>query len=92
MSSSTVFTIKRSQAVHLPADLRFPDHVTKVHVRMVGADRVISPINQSWDSFFHPEQANAQVTDDFLADWTAQSQPDREALCSGPSMLKLLLD
>ena len=80
MSSTTVFTNNRSQAVRLPADARFPDSVKKVQVRVVGADRVISPVEQSWDSFFHPEQASAGATDDFMADRASQAQPDREAL------------
>ena len=80
MSSTTVFTNNRSQAVRLPADARFPDSVKKVQVRVVGADRVISPVEQSWDSFFHPQHANAGVTDDFMADRASQAQPDREAL------------
>ena len=80
MSSTTVFTNNRSQAVRLPADARFPDSVKKVQVRVVGADRVISPVEQSWDSFFHPEQANAGVTDDFMVDRAPQTQPDRDAL------------
>ena len=80
MSSTTVFTNNRSQAVRLPADARFPDSVKKVQVRVVGADRVISPVEQAWDSFFHPEQANARVTDDFMADRASQAQPDRESL------------
>ena len=80
MSSTTVFTNNRSQAVRLPADARFPDSVKKVQVRVVGADRVISPVEQAWDSFFHPEQANAGVTDDFMADRASQAQPDRESL------------
>jgi len=36
MSSSTVFTNNRSQAVRLPADARFPDSVKKVEVRVRG--------------------------------------------------------
>ena len=80
MSSTTVFTNNRSQAVRLPADARFPDSVKKVQVRVVGADRVISPVEHSWDSFFNPEQVNAGVTEDFMAARAAQAQPDREAL------------
>ena len=80
MSSTTVFTNNRSQAVRLPAEARFPDSVKKVQVRVVGADRVISPVEQSWDSFFHPAHVSAWVTDDFMADRASQAQPDREAL------------
>ena len=52
MSASTVFTNNRTQAVRLPADLRFPDSVKKVEVRAVGNERIIAPADQAWDSFF----------------------------------------
>ncbi len=80
MSSTTVFTNNRSQAVRLPVEARFPDSVKKVQVRVVGADRVISPVEKTWDSFFKPEPGKAEVTDDFMADRASQAQPDRETL------------
>ena len=52
MTITTVFTNNRSQAVRLPADVRLPEGVKKVEVRAKGADRIISPVGQTWDQFF----------------------------------------
>jgi antitoxin VapB len=77
MTVSTVFTNTRTQAVRLPADSRFPENVKKVEVRVVGKERVISPIGSSWDSFF---QATNLGTEDFLNERAPQSQATREPL------------
>jgi len=63
MSTSTVFTNNRSQTVRLPADMRFPDSVKKVEVRVVGLERIIAPAESAWDSFFWGGQT---VSDDFM--------------------------
>jgi antitoxin VapB len=76
MSTTTVFTNNRSQAVRLPVDARFPDGVKKVHVRARGAERIISPVGQTWDSFFLDGN---KVTDDFLPERPSQTQGEREA-------------
>src|SRR5690606_3194884 len=39
MSTGTVFTNNRTQAVRLPADTRFPPNVKRVDVRVVGSER-----------------------------------------------------
>lgn len=80
MSDSTVFTNNRGQAVRLPADARFPPGVRKVQVRVVGADRVITPAEQVWDTFFQPPAGAPIATDDFMAQRASQNQPDREPL------------
>jgi antitoxin VapB len=77
MTTSTVFTNNRTQAVRLPADMRFPDGVKKVEVRVVGQERVIAPAEQAWDSFFLGTQA---ASEDFMAERASQLQPAREAL------------
>lgn len=76
MSTGSVFVNNRTQAVRLPANTRFPDSVKKVTVRVVGLDRVLSPVESTWDSFFLSE---ARVTDDFMGERAAQDQPEREA-------------
>lgn len=76
MSTTTVFTNNRSQAVRLPVDVRFPDSVKKVQVRARGNERIISPVGQTWDSFFLD---GGKVTDDFLPERAAQTQGEREA-------------
>mgnify|MGYP000939421990 FL=1 len=77
MPVSTVFTNNRTQAVRLPAELRFPDSIRKVDVRAVGQERIIAPVEAAWDSFFLGEKT---VTDDFLPERATQEQPDREGL------------
>ena len=76
MSTTTVFTNNRSQAVRLPVDVRFPESVKKVQVRARGNERIISPVGQTWDSFFLD---GSRVTDDFLPQRAAQTQGEREA-------------
>ncbi len=77
MSTSTVFTNNRSQAVRLPADARLPPHVKRVEVRVRGVERIIAPAGHGWDSFFAPDAPRA--SDDFLAQRASQEQPPREA-------------
>lgn len=75
MAISTVFTNNRTQAVRLPAETRFPDTVKKVQVRVAGQERIISPVESAWDSFF---LGATSATDDFIAQRASQSQPERE--------------
>jgi len=77
MSTGSVFENNRTQAVRLPADSRFPEDVKRVNVRIVGVDRVLSPLNKSWDSFFLSEET---VTDDFMTERATQYQAERESL------------
>ncbi|MCX7082962.1 MAG: type II toxin-antitoxin system VapB family antitoxin [Methylococcales bacterium] len=77
MSTSTVFTNNRSQAVRLPADMRFPDTVKKVDVRILGLERIIAPAESAWDSFFLGGQT---VSDDFLIERADQQQIERDSL------------
>lgn len=65
MTISRVFTINRSQAVRLPADLRLPENVRKVNVRAKGNERIISPAGQIWDSFFLDGPC---VSEDFMSE------------------------
>lgn len=74
---STVFTNNRTQAVRLPVDLRLPEGVTRVDVRARGHERIISPLGQTWDSFF---LNGPPVSDDFMVERATQHQPEREAL------------
>lgn len=76
MPTGTVFVNNRTQAVRLPAETRFPDDVKKVNVRVRGKERILSPIESSWDSFFLSEE---KVTDDFMVERATQDQPDRES-------------
>jgi antitoxin VapB len=77
MSTSTVFTNNRSQAVRLPADMRLPPDVKRVDIRARGMERIIAPIGLTWDSFFID---GPQVADDFMETRASQEQQEREAL------------
>lgn len=76
MAHGSIFVNNRSQAVRLPAEMRFPNNIKKVNVRAVGKDRIISPVENTWDSFFMSDQS---VTDDFLTERASQIQSEREA-------------
>lgn len=77
MTTSTVFTNNRTQAVRLPADMRFPEGVRKVDVRAVGQERIIAPAEQAWDSFFLGTQT---ASEDFVVERASQQQSGREPL------------
>lgn len=76
MSTGSVFENNRTQAVRLPAESRFPEGVKRVTVRTVGKDRILSPVEHTWDSFF---MSNERVTDDFLPERASQEQSERES-------------
>lgn len=71
MKTGTVFKSNRTQAVRLPVDARFPDNVKKVNVRIVGQDRILTPVADTWCSFFLQGTA---VTDDFMNERASQEQ------------------
>lgn len=75
MATSSVFTNNRTQAVRLPAELRFPDDVKRVEVLAIGRTRVIVPVGESWDSWFDGEG----VSPDFMAERDQPAQQQREA-------------
>ena len=76
MATSTLFTNNRSQAVRLPADLRYPSHIKKVEVWARGMERIIVPVDSAWDSFFIN---GPEVSDDFLPERASQEQSERES-------------
>ncbi|MGB3224335.1 MAG: type II toxin-antitoxin system VapB family antitoxin [Desulforhopalus sp.] len=76
MNLGSVFKNNRTQAVRLPAESRFPENVKKVVVRVVGQDRILSPLTNTWDSFFLSEDG---VTDDFMTERASQDQSERES-------------
>ena len=75
MSQGTVFTSNRTQNVRIPADVRFPETVKNVTVRAVGKERILTPVENTWDSFF---LNGPTVSDDFMNERASQEQPDRE--------------
>ena len=77
MSVGTVFVNYRTQAVRLPVDVRLPEGVHKVEIRVKGHERILAPIGQTWDSFFLD---GPRVSDDFLSERATQQQSERETL------------
>jgi len=77
MTVTTVFTNNRSQAVRLPADVRLPEGVKRVRVRTRGLDRIISPVDHTWDHFFLD---GPRVSEDFMVERATATQSEREGL------------
>ena len=75
MRTGSIFMNDRTQAVRLPAEVRFPEHVKHVYVRVVGKDRILSPVDSSWDSFF---LTGERPSADFMEERPDQKQPERE--------------
>lgn len=74
---TTVFTNNRSQAVRMPAEARLPDEVKKATVRIRGRDRIITPIENTWDNFF---LNGPLVSGDFMNERGVQKPVERESL------------
>jgi antitoxin VapB len=77
MTIGTVFINNRTQAVRLPVDVRLPEGTRKVHIRVNGHERILTPVDQTWDSFFH---GGPKVSSDFMDERPAQEQSPREEL------------
>jgi antitoxin VapB len=75
MVTGSVFENNKTQSVRLPANTRFPEGVKRVNVRVVGVDRVLSPVDNTWDSFF---LSNDSASDDFMLERASQEQPERD--------------
>ena len=75
MLTGSIFVNNRTQTVRLPASARFPDNVKQVSVRLVGKDRILSPVDSTWDSFFLSEE---QVSEDFMTERACQHWAERE--------------
>ena len=73
MTSSTVFTTNRSQAVRLPKAVAFPEGVHEVDILKIGRSRVIVPKGRRWDDLF---QSGPKASEDFM---TQREQPPAEA-------------
>ena len=71
MTSSTVFTSNRSQAVRLPKEYRFRG--TKVYLKRMGNAVVLLPEYDSWQPLI---ESLAMFSDDFMAD---RNQPPVQA-------------
>tara|TARA_B110000881_G_C18067061_1_gene267012 strand:- start:187 stop:465 length:279 start_codon:yes stop_codon:yes gene_type:complete len=76
MAKGSIFTNNRTQAVRLPAQMRFDDDIKQVSVRIVGKERILCPLENTWDSFFMQDQS---VDDDFMSERAEQTETKRES-------------
>jgi antitoxin VapB len=76
MSIGTVFVDNHTQAVRMPLDVRLPEGVQKVAIRVSGNERIITPLGQTWGSFF---LVGPTVSDDFLPERASQHQPEQHS-------------
>ncbi|MGB5987951.1 MAG: type II toxin-antitoxin system VapB family antitoxin [Desulfobacterales bacterium] len=76
MAIGSVFENNRTQAVRLPMETRFPQGIKKVSVRVVGVDRVLSPVSHTWDTFFLSKES---ASEDLMVERASQEQKEREA-------------
>jgi antitoxin VapB len=72
MTTSTLFTSNRSQAVRLPKAVAFRDGVREVDILKVDRSRVIVPKGKRWDDLFFD---GPRVSEDFM---TKREQPAAE--------------
>ncbi len=75
MLHGSIFVNNKTQAVRLPVDARFDESVKRVIIRKVGKERILSPIENTWDSFFLSDD---KVSDDFLTERAEQTESIRE--------------
>lgn len=64
MEQTTLFMSNRSQAVRLPKAVAMPSDVKRVNVVAIGRARIITPADETWDSWFDGES----VCPDFMTD------------------------
>jgi antitoxin VapB len=76
-TKTKIFKSNQTQAVRLPKDVAFPDGVTEVEITKIGNSRIISPVGQSWDSYFSRE---SKISDDFLIDRDQGEFEEREPM------------
>jgi antitoxin VapB len=82
MTSSTVFTSNRSQAVRLPKAVAFPDDVHKVDILRIGRSRVIVPQGKRWDDLF---LTGPRASEDFMAGREQPAAEEREPFSCSPT-------
>ena len=77
MITATVFENNNTQAVRLPLAVRYPSYVKKVFVRTIGHERILVPVEHTWDSFFLSPELT--VSDDFMQERPEQRLSERES-------------
>ena len=75
MEQTTLFMSNRSQAVRLPKAVAMPSDVKRVNVVAIGRTRIITPADETWDSWFEGES----VTADFMVEREQPAEQERES-------------
>lgn len=75
MAQTKIFKSNQSQAVRLAKAVAFPDNVKDVEIVVIGNSRVITPVNETWDSWFDSPVAD----DDFMTDREQPVMQERES-------------
>lgn len=73
---AAVFKSNKSQAIRLPKAVALPDDITRVEVVVLGRSRLITPVGESWQSWFD----GPTVSTDFMSDREQPTEQQREAL------------
>jgi len=76
IAKSSLFMSGRSQAVRIPAAMRFPEGTREVILQRAGQSLIISPAGSSWDSFFALEK----LDEDFMPKRNQGSFQEREEI------------
>lgn len=76
MTSSTVFTSNRSQAVRLPKAVAFPEDVHQVDILKIGRSRLVVPKGKRWGDLF---ENGPRVSEDFMSEREQPAAEEREA-------------
>lgn len=74
MEQAAVFQSNRSQAIRLPKAVALPEDVKRVDVVALGRTRIITPVGESWDSWFD----GVGVTPDFMVQREQPADQERE--------------
>lgn len=77
MARDSVFKNKKPKTIILVGNIRFPQGENPVDTPIVGADKILSPVEKKWDSFF---LSTNKASDDFISERVSQVQTDRESL------------
>ncbi|MDH6063309.1 type II toxin-antitoxin system VapB family antitoxin [Umezakia ovalisporum] len=72
---TSIFRTNKTQAVRLPKTVELPETVKKVTIVAVGNTRIITPVGESWDTWFD----NSHVSSDFM---NSREQPEDQIRAS----------
>ncbi|KGQ41830.1 type II toxin-antitoxin system VapB family antitoxin [Gallibacterium anatis] len=75
--TATVFMNNKSQAIRIPKAAELPNTTKSVNIIIQGDMRIITPLNNVWDSWFNDSNS---VSDDFILSREQPQMQEREEL------------